>query len=318
MDRVGLGCAPIGNLYTALSEAEAAATLMAAVAAGVRAMDTAPLYGYGLSESRLGAFLRAPPLDRVSVSTKVGRRLVQSNGESRVADGFVDTPPVAAVFDYSERGVRTGFEQSLNRLGVERVDTLLLHDVGQSTHGDGHAAIIRQVLDEALPAMHAIRAEGRAGRIGLGVNEIAVVDELLPTGLIDVVLLAGRYTLMDQSAAGLFDRCRARGTAVMAAGVYNSGLLAGSDTYDYQMAPPELIARRDAIAAIAHRHDVDPIAAALAFPLAHPAVDQIVVGMRSPAEVAATAVALEAAIPPEFWQDMVDGGFLSAASVVPC
>ena len=301
--RIRLGTAPIGNLFRAVSEADARAVLKASTAAGFVSLDTAPYYGHGLSETRIGAYLRETGMD-LAISTKVGRRLVPCDGRPTPDTGFLDTPPFAPTFDLSRDGIRIALDDSFARLGVERVETLLLHDVGRMIHGAAHDAMLPQILDEALPAMRELRDAGLVGRIGLGVNEVEVVDELLPTGLIDVVLLAGRYTLIDRSAAALFDRCAELGIAVLAAGVYNSGILAGGETFNYSAASSAVRQRRDALAATCAHHGVPLAAAALRFALRHPAVEQVVVGMRTVDEVEDTANFLTLSIPDAMWDDL--------------
>lgn len=309
--QVRFGAAPIGNLFHEVTDAQVQSTLATSLAVGFTAIDTAPYYGNGLSESRIGEFLRASGAD-LTISTKVGRRLIPCPPDAMPATGFVGTPHFAPTFDLTRDGIFIAFEDSLARLGVDRVETLLLHDVGRMTHGDAHIDMLPGILDEALPAMRELRDSGRVGRIGLGVNEVAVVDELLPSGLIDVVLLAGRYTLLDRSASVLLDRCAARGTAVLAAGVFNSGLLAGGTKFNYAPASPSVIAGRDSLAAICARYDVSLAAAALQFPLRHAAVEQVVVGMRTVAEVEDAARFVVTPIPAALWEE------LDRASSPPC
>jgi D-threo-aldose 1-dehydrogenase len=306
--RIRLGTAPLGNLYGAVSDSEANKLLSAAEVAGFRDVDTAPLYGHGLSEVRIGRYLHDRP-GSLTISTKVGRTLAPCNPGEIPDHGFVDPRAFAPTFDYSRDGILRSFGESLERLGVDSVDILLLHDIGQLTHGCRHQAILRQAIDEALPTMVRLREAGRARRIGIGVNEVAIVEELLPTGLLDIVLLAGRYTLLDTRASDLFDRCLKHKVGILAAGVYNSGLLAGGSTFDYRDADAALLARRDEMVAICSRHGVPLAAAALAFPLAHPAVEQIVVGLRSAEEVAATVALLAAEIPDDLWPALGLSGF---------
>lgn len=307
--RIRLGAAPLANLYTSVSADEANSLLSAAVAAGFSDVDTAPLYGHGLSEMRIGRYLRDRP-NSLGISTKVGRTLITCDPGEIPDHGFVETPAVAPTFDYSRDGILRSFEESLERLGVNSVDILLLHDVGRLTHGARHQAILQQAVEEALPTMVQLREAGRVARIGIGVNEVAIVEELLPTGLLDIVLLAGRYTLLDTSASDLFDRCFDRKIGILAAGVYNSGLLAGGSTFDYRGADAALLARRDEMTAICASHGVPLAAVALAFPLTHPAVEQIVVGLRSADEVAATVDLLATDIPDDLWSALGFGGLI--------
>jgi D-threo-aldose 1-dehydrogenase len=257
--RLGLGCAPLGGLYAAVSEEDARATIDAAWDAGIRFFDVAPLYGSGLSERRLGAALADRPRDEYVLSTKVGRLL---------ADGEI-------VFDYSRDGVRRSLEQSLGRLRLDRVDVLLIHDP------EDH---MEQALHEALPAVRELREQGVVRAIGAGMNFPEPLLRLAHEG-VDCVLMAGRYTLLDRSGSRLLDACGEMGVDVIAAGVFNSGLLAGGTTFNYRPAPPELQARARAVFDECSRRGVSSIAAALQFPLTHPAVKRVLIGARSPAEL---------------------------------
>jgi len=257
--RLGLGCAPLAGLYAAVSDEEARATVDAAWDAGIRFFDVAPLYGEGRSEKRLGAALADRPRDEYALSTKVGRLVV---------DG-------AIVFDFSRDGVLRSLEESLERLGLDRVDVLLLHDP------ENH---MEQALREALPAVRELRDQGVAGAIGAGMNFPEPLERIARDG-VDCVLMAGRYTLLDRSGLGLLDACAELGVDVIAGGVLNSGILAGGTTFDYAPAPPELLARASAIFAECARRGVSPTAAALQFPLTHPAVKRVLVGAGSASEL---------------------------------
>ena len=269
--RLGLGCAPLGGLYTPVSEDDARATVDAAWDAGIRFFDVAPLYGEGLSEKRLGAALAERPRDEYVLSTKVGRLI--DGGE--------------VVFDFSRDGILRSLEESLERLGLDRVDVLLVHDPEQH---------MEQALDEALPAVRELREQGVVGAIGAGMNYPAELERIVRDG-VDCVLMAGRYTLLDRSGLGLLDVCAELGVDVIAGGVFNSGILAGGTTFNYQPAPPELLERARAVFAECERHAVSPTAAALQFPLTHPAVKRVLAGARSPAELRADVQAFEAELP---------------------
>src|SRR5882724_7637232 len=203
----GLGCAPLGNLYRRLSNEAAFATIHAALMAGISYLDTAPFYGHGRSEQRIGEALRARTGPRPRLSTKVGRVLdpVAPGGEGDF--GYADPLPFRPRFDYSKDGVRRSLEGSLSRLGVARIDMALIHDIGRLTHGEAHPVLLRRVLDETLPALEQARSEGLVGAIGIGVNECEVCLELLAHAPLDCILLAGRYTLLEQPAltSGLLD-----------------------------------------------------------------------------------------------------------------
>lgn len=279
--RLMFGAAPIAGLFAPVPADDARATLEAAWTSGIRAFDTAPHYGAGLSEQRLGAFLRERPRAEFVLSTKVGRRLVPADGDVEGAEGFYGTPRFSRVRDYSRDGVLASLEDSLARLGLDRIDIALIHDP------DEHGA---QALDGAYPALAELRAAGTVGAIGLGMNQTAMLEWFIRRADLDCVMVAGRYTLLDRGAAHtLFPLCREREVAVLAAGVFNSGVLADPSpgaTYDYTAADPELIARVTRIRTLCERHGLPIGAAALQFTLAHPAVTAAVVGARSPQEVA--------------------------------
>jgi D-threo-aldose 1-dehydrogenase len=293
------GAAPLAGLYAPVSEDTAAATLAAAWTAGIRAFDTAPHYGVGVSERRLGSFLAGHPRDEFTVCTKVGRRLVPAAGDVEGEEGFYGIPPLTRVRDYSQAGVRRSLEESLERLGLDRVDTVLIHDPDD---------YMEQAAGEAYPALASLRDQGVVRAIGAGMNSASALAWLAERCDLDCVLVAGRYTLLDQSAAEvLFPVCQRRGVAVLAAGVFNSGILARPDdgaTYDYAPAPAALLARvrrmRDACA----RHGVPLPAAALQFALRNPAVTAAVVGARSPGEITEDVSYLAAHIPDVLWAEL--------------
>jgi D-threo-aldose 1-dehydrogenase len=301
------GGAPIGGLLTPVSEADARATLDAAWAAGVRAFDTAPHYGAGLSEQRLGGFLRGLPRAEFTVCTKVGRRLMPADDDVEGAEGFYGTPALTRVPDYSRDGVLASLEDSLARLGLDRVDIVLIHDP------DDHAA---QALDEAYPALAELRSAGAVGAVGVGMNQARLLEWFVRRTDLDCVLVAGRYTLLDTSAARtLFPECLRRGVAVLAGGVFNSGVLASprpGATYDYAAADPQTLARARQLAAICARHGLPLPAAALRFSLAHPAVTAVVVGARSPEEITQDAGYLAAGPPPGLLGELAAAGLLPA------
>ena len=311
---LGFGAAAVGNLYTAVSDAAAAATIAAAVAGGIRLFDTSPFYGHGLSEMRLGKGLLG--IADIMVSTKVGRSLAV--GEDPGDTGFVDAARARPYFDYSRAGVLAQVEGSCARLGRSRIDIALVHDIGAVTHGDAHPTRFREALDGAFPALADLQAQGVVGTIGIGVNEVAVALETLDTASVDVILLAGRYTLLDQTALDvLLSRCVARGVTVIVGGPYNSGVLAGGDHFDYGAVSPAVRARVTALAAVCARHGVPLAAAALQFPLAHSAVATVIPGARSAAEVEANLALLAVAIPAQLWADLRNAGLLHPDAPVP-
>jgi len=319
---LGFGAAPIGNLYAEVSDDDAHAALAQAWRRGIRYFDTAPFYGHGLSERRLGDAFAAWPRAEFAVSTKVGR-LIESDTASGapITDGFAVSGS-RAVFDYSRAGVRRSFEASLRRLRVGRVDILLLHDVGRLTHGDRHASMLAQALDEALPEMARLREEKLVGAIGIGVNEQEVGLEILPRFPLDCIMLAGRYTLLEQHASReLMDEAQRRSVDILVAGPYNSGLLsdarAPGATYNYASVDAATLARAQEIYAICAELGVDVGAAALQFPLAHPAVTTVVAGLRSQTEVDSAAGRRDTAIPPTLWRRLQDAGLLARDAVLP-
>src|SRR4051794_11918642 len=291
--RLGLGAAPLGGLYEAVGDEAARATVDAAWARGVRTFDTAPHYGAGLSERRVGAALGGRPRDDYVLSTKVGRRLVAG---AEPGEEFAESLGLRRVRDYSRDGVLRSLEDSLERLGLDRVDIALVHDA--EDHLD-------QALNEAFPALVELREEGVVRAVGAGMNYVAPLERTAREADVDCLLVAGRYTLLDRSAGtGLLPLCAERGIGVLAAGVFNSGILAGGTTYDYAPAPPEIVQRTGELAAACARHDVPLATAALGFPLRHPAVTCVLVGARSAEEVEANVAALEQPIPDGLWEEL--------------
>lgn len=305
--RLILGAAPIAGLYRPVSAAQAQATLEAAWAAGIRAFDTAPLYGAGLSEQRLGAFLTGLPRAEYVLSTKVGRLVVPAEAATEQAAIFAGAPPLGTVRDYSRDGVRASLEASLMRLGADRIDVALVHDP------EDHMA---QALDEAIPALAELRSAGVIAAIGVGMNYPDLALRFVTEAEVDVVLIAGRYTLLNTSAAAaLLPECRKRGVAVLLGGVFNSGILAGAGagaTYDYQAAPAEIASRAQRIAEICARHRVPLGAAAVQFALGHPAVTAALVGAQAPAEAREDAGYLSAAVPAALFAELAGEGLIPA------
>ncbi|MFI7689226.1 aldo/keto reductase [Nonomuraea sp. NPDC049655] len=301
LPRVGLGGAPLGNLYQAVSGEQARATVDAAWDSGVRLFDTAPHYGLGLSERRLGAALAQR--SGYVLSTKVGRLVVPSR--VRDDDEMFDVPVgLGREWDFSADGVRDSLEDSLARLGLPEIDIALIHDP------DDH---LEQALAEAYPALAELREQGVVKAIGVGMNQWQAPLRFVRETGVDVVMLAGRYTLLDQSGLPLLDECAERGVRVLAAGVFNSGLLATpapSGTFDYAPAPAPLLDRATRIAAVCERHGVSLPQAAMAFPLRHPAVASIVLGARAPEEVLANAALWARPVPEELWLELAGEGLL--------
>jgi D-threo-aldose 1-dehydrogenase len=305
--RLMFGGAPIGGLFAAVDDDTALATLEAAWNAGIWAFDTAPHYGVGLSERRTGRFLAGRPRGDYVLSTKVGRLLEPADLGKNVegAEGFYGTPKLTRVRDYSRDGVLASLEASLGRLGTDRVDIVLIHD--PDDHGP-------EALDGAYPALAELRAEGVIGAVGVGMNQVQMLEWFLPRTDLDCVLVAGRYTLLDtQAAASLFPECQRRGVAVLAAGVFNSGVLADpgpAATYDYRPASPDVMDRARRIGAVCARHGLPIGAAALQFTLRHPAVTAAVVGARSPAEITADAGYLASDVPDALFDELAGDGLI--------
>ena len=299
---ISFGGAAIGNLFTAVTDDDARAAVDAAWDGGIRFFDTAPHYGLGLSERRLGAALRVRPRGQYVISTKVGRLLETAPPaarDRRDAEGFDVPSGVVRRFDYSADGVRRSLEASLGRLGLDRVDIALIHD--PDAHGE-------QALREAYPALARLRAEGVVRAIGVGMNQTEMLTRFVRETDIDVVLVAGRYTLLDRTAAEtLLPAALERGVSVLAGGVFNSGVLAAPTpdaTYDYAAAPGSLVSRALRLQEICAQAGVPLRAAAARFPLAHPAVASVLIGARNAAEVT-DAIALRGLdIPPELWESL--------------
>ncbi len=318
---LGFGAAPIGNLYTEVDDESAVAAVREALRCGISFFDTAPYYGYGLSERRLGRGLAGTPRDSFVLSTKVGRSIVADGGGGQPGDGFA-VVGAKAVFDYSHDGVMRSFESSLERLGVDYIDVLLLHDIGRLTHGEQHPQRLRQALDEALPAMTELKASGACRAIGIGVNEEAICLELMPLFPLDCIMLAGRYTLLEQDGSrGVMDEALRRSVAILAAGPYNSGLLGDARgpgaTYNYTPVDPATLLRGQRIYDVCAAERVDVGAAALQFPLAHPAVATVVAGLRSVEEVRSAVARLSARLPASLWAHLREAGLLSSTVMVP-
>ena len=311
LPQLGLGCAPLGNLFAPVSESTAQETVEAAWAGGVRYFDTAPFYGHGLSEQRLGRFLRGASRPNVIVSSKVGRSLKAARARPRPDTGYVETAPFEPYFDYGRDAVLRQVEGSLKRLGRDRLELAYVHDIGGLTHGANHPKRFAEALDGAFPALSELKAQGVVGAIGIGVNEVAVCLETLACVELDVILLAGRYTLLDPSAGEvLLPLCLARGVRVIVGGPYNSGILAGGAHYDYAAAPPAVIERARRLKAACAAHGVALEAAALHYPLRHPAVVSVVPGARSAGEVRANLGHFAIPPPEALWASLTADGLI--------
>ena len=298
MTRLGLGTAPLGGLFEAVTDEEAHRVIEAAWQRGIRYFDTAPLYGFGLSEQRLGAVLRTKPRDEFVLSTKVGR-LLREGAPPEPGQAWKGTPPLNPMFDFSYDAVMRSVEESLSRLCMDHVDMLLIHDPDQ--HYD-------QALSGAYRALDRLRSEGSVKAVGAGMNQWEMLARFAREADFDCFLLAGRYTLLDRSgAAELLPLCLERGIAVVAGGVFNSGILADPSpnaTYNYEPAPTALVQRAQQIRATCERHGVDIKAAALQFPLRHPGIASVLTGPRSLDELEENFGLFQTSIPDELWDEL--------------
>lgn len=301
--RFVLGCAPLAGLYAQVEDEEAVSTLEEAWRLGVRAFDTAPHYGAGRSERRLGAFLAGVPREDFVLSTKVGRLLVDDRENARPTPEFAGEDPIVRVRDYSASGVRRSLEGSLDRLGLDRIDIALVHDA--EDHLDA-------ALDGAFPALAELRDAGVIGAVGAGMNLCDPLCRVVEEADVDCILVAGRYSLLDQQAAiSLLSRCAERGVSVLAAGVFNGEVLANPQKgahFDYSPASEEVIARALAIREVCERYDVALAAAAVRFPFRHPAVSAVVVGARSAGEVQQDVQHYHAEVPEALFDELAELG----------
>ncbi|HEU5013312.1 MAG TPA: aldo/keto reductase [Roseiflexaceae bacterium] len=287
---LGLGTVPIGKMYVPVSDEQAVATVRTALDQGITLFDTAPLYGAGLSERRLGMALAEVPRDRYVLATKVGR-VVELDGSVH--------------FDWTRDGILRSFDESMQRLKLERIDIVHIHDP------DEH---YREALDVVFPILADLRSQGVIKAIGAGMNQWQMEADFARNADFDCFLLAGRYTLLEQGALPLFDVCQQKRIGIFLGGVYNSGILAtGAQPgakYNYADAPPEILERARRIQAVCARHDVPLNVAALQFSLAHPAVTALVVGAGSPDEVKANRAALDQPLPSALWEELKREGLL--------
>lgn len=312
LTRMGFGGAPLGNLYRRVEEADAQATLQAAFDGGMRYFDTAPQYGLGLSEQRFGQAIRRFGRDAITLSTKVGRLLEDCPPDAVTPTAFVDTPQKKIVYDYTYDGVMRSHEASLARLGVERVDILLVHDVDVFTHGsqEASAAKVRELFDGGgYRALCELKEAGQVRAIGAGVNEWQVCERLLGLGDFDAFLLAGRYTLLEQEALDSFlPLCVKRDVGIILGGPYNSGILATGAIegarYNYEPAPADILDRVRRIEAVCAAHGVKLIEAALQFVMGHPAVRTVIPGAMTPEEVQANIALFSRNVPAGLWSDL--------------
>ena len=319
---IGLGGAPLGNLMGALGDDQARATIEVGLGGAIRYFDTAPFYGYGLSERRVGNVLRHRDRDDFVVSTKVGRLLKASPERHGADDEFPDALPFTAHFDYSYDGAMRSIEDSLQRLALNRVDIVFMHDVDTRTHGDRAPEVFAEAMDGAYRALESLRGEGVIGAVGMGVNEWEICVEAMGRGDFDCFLVAGRYTLLEQRAVEtMLPECERRGASMIVGAPFNSGILAtgvaGGGHYDYAAPPPEVAATVRSIEAVCETHAVPLAAAALQFPLGHPAVAAVIPGVRSPEETEKNLSLFQTPIPEGLWSDLRGEGLLHADAPAP-
>jgi D-threo-aldose 1-dehydrogenase len=319
LTRLGMGCAPIGGLYQAVSGSAARAAVDAAWDLGLRYFDTAPYYGFTLSEHRLGAALRERPRSEYVVSTKAGRLMLPDAGIQPGMCGWADPLPFRPHYDYTYSGILRSHEDSLQRLGMDHVDILLVHDIGAATHEGMHGHYWQQLTaGGGFRALQELRSDGRVRAIGLGVNEWEVVLAAMQECDLDCTLLAGRYTLLEQAAlTPLLAACERQGNAIVIGGPFNSGILAGNGKFNYADAPPEVTARVAAMAAVCAEYGVPLPAAALQFPMAHPAVVSCIPGAGDVAQLQQNAAWFALPIPPALWQALKQRGLLDERTPVP-
>jgi D-threo-aldose 1-dehydrogenase len=320
VSELGFGGAPLGDLYRLLDDEAAIAAVVAAVEAGITLVDTSPLYGHGLSEHRIGAALRRVGREKVVLSTKVGRVMSPAQGVWD-REGYAGGLPFAAAIDYSHDGALRSIEQSLLRLGTDRIEIALIHDVDRRNHGAALEARFQEAVAGAWKALVRLSEEGVVRGIGIGVNEAEICQRFAERCDLDCVMLAGRYTLLEQGALETFlPVAEARGIGVMLGGVFNSGILATGPIpgamHDYAEASPAIRARVERIAELAWRHGVALPIAAMHFPRFHPAVASIVLGAVTPSEVERNLSGWQSAVPPALWADLKAAGLLLPAAPV--
>ncbi len=319
---LGFGGAPFGNLFAPVAEADAGGTVETAWSKGCRFFDTAPYYGFGLSERRVGDVLRGHKRDDFVLSTKVGRLIQRGANTDPIASQFHTLMPFHVVFDYSYDGVMRSVEGSYQRLGLDRIDILLLHDLGEAEHGKELPRIFKGAMEGGYRALEELKRAGQIRAIGMGVNEVGICEEAMRHGDFDCFLLAGRYTLLEQGGQEeLFPACRRKGVSIILGGPFNSGILVRAGqadaTYNYAAVPPEIRTRVEKLLEVCRAHDVSLPAAALQFPLANPVVASVIPGARTPAEAASHWEMLAAKIPAAFWAELRERKLLHPGVPVP-
>ena len=315
---MGLGCAQMGSLYRVTSYAESAGAFQAAWDVGIRYFDTAPFYGFSRSELRLGTMLTDRPRASYTLSTKVGRVMMPDPTIGAMEDGYAEPLPFRPVFDYTHDGILRSFEASQRRLGILSPDILYVHDIGRVTHGERHEHYWSQLTEGGgFRALAGLREQGAIKAFGLGVNEVEIIEEAIKVADLDICMLAGRYTLLEQMSLPLMDACAARGIGIVIAGAFNSGILAGSNKFNYGDPPADIVARVEALRSACEAEGVTLQAAALQFPLAHPAALTVVSGARNGEQIKANIAWFEEPIPAGFWTRLKERGLIADSAPVP-
>ncbi|MDE0449132.1 MAG: aldo/keto reductase [Spirochaetaceae bacterium] len=326
LTRLGLGCAPIGDLLGSVSDATARDVMQSAWDAGVRYFDTSPFYGHGKSEHRLGEFLRGRPREQFKVSTKVGRVLRPTTRPDLLDQEYWRDPlPFTLHFDYSYDGIMRSYEDSLQRLGLGSVDLLVIHDLDQMFHHSEQriAALMQEVATSGWRALDQLRSSGAVSGVGAGINFVGLIPRFLDLMELDFFLVAQDYNLLDHDVLDHdFPRCAAAGVRIIVGALFASGILAtggrGNATYRYAAPPPEVVQRVQAMAAVCHRHGVDLATAALQFPLAHPLVTAVIPGAARPEYVTGNVQRLQTPVPADLWTDLKSEALLRPDAPVPC
>ena len=321
---LGLGGAPLGNLFSSVSDEDAHRLLLTTLDAGCRSFDTAPHYGNGLSEHRFGRALRTLARDAFVLSTKVGRLLLPDADAARDQNGYVDGLPFVQRWDYSAAGVRRSVMDSLQRLGLARLDVAYIHDCDAAVHGANYPQVLHQVVHAALPELRRMRQEGLLTHIGLGVNDVQVCLDVLHQAEIDCLLLAGRYSLIDHSALPeLLPLCVQRGVSIALGGVFNSGILATGvrhnpgALFNYAPAPRAWVEKVGLVELLCEEFDVPLRAAALQFPIAHAAIEIVMLGAHTEAQWHDAVAMMGRPIPAAFWEALRGRGLLPPAVPTP-
>ncbi|NRB72913.1 MAG: aldo/keto reductase [Verrucomicrobiales bacterium] len=319
---LGFGGAVIGDLYSNIDESTAQETIRTSLDSGVNLLDTSPLYGHGLSEHRIGAALRLVPGPDVIISTKIGRITDPFSPRNNAKTGYFGGAPHAVAFDYSGDGVMRSLEQSLLRLGRDHVEMVLVHDLEPGAHGDNYETAFKEAIDGAVPALTRLRDQGVIKGYGIGVNDTDAAERFVRNSDPDAVLLAGRYSLLEQPARKSFlPLAEERNIGVILGGVFNSGVLATGPVpgarYNYAEAPPEILDRVEKIEAVCQRHNVPLRTAALKFVFGHPAVGSVVLGAAKPSEVTSQFDDFNQVVPAELWAELQSEELIAPGVPVP-